>query len=359
MPHLFDPLTIKSITLKNRIGVSPMCQYSAEDGHANDWHLVHQGARAVGGAALIITEATGVTAEGRITPGCMGIWKDSQIEPLARITRFLKQHGVVPGIQIAHAGRKASSALPWEGGAHLDKGQGGWDIVGPTNAPFGGKQMKVPTALDKDGIAAIVAAFKDSANRAKEAGYEWLEIHGAHGYLLHSFLSPLTNTRNDEYGGSLKNRSRMLLEIVSAVQTVWPDNLPLSVRLSATDWVEGGWTGNDSVELAKMLKDAGVNLVDCSSGGLRAEDAGVYSKSAGAGYQVPLAEQVKREAGVLTAAVGMITEPMQADQIIRNGQADMVYLAREMLRNPYWPIEAARDVHKKDAVKLPVQYERA
>lgn len=359
MPHLFDPLTIKSVTLKNRIGVSPMCQYSAENGHANDWHLVHQGTRAIGGAALIITEATAVAAEGRITPGCMGLWQDSQIEPLARITKFLKQHGAVPGIQIGHAGRKASSALPWDGGQHLENSQGGWDIVGPTAMPFGGQQMKKPTALDKAGIAVIIAAFRDSAQRAKEAGYEWLELHGAHGYLIHSFLSPLTNTRNDEYGGPLKNRARMLLEIISAVQTVWPDNLPLSVRLSATDWVEGGWTVDDSVELAKILKEAGIDLVDCSSGGLRAEDAPVYAKAAGAGYQLPLADKVKREAGILTAAVGMITEPMQADQIIRNGQADMVYLAREMLRNPYWPIEAARDVHKKDAVKLPVQYARA
>lgn len=359
MPSLFDPLIIKSITLKNRIGMSPMCQYSSENGHANDWHLVHQGTRAIGGAALVITEATGVMPEGRITPACMGLWQDSQIEPLARITRFLKQHGAVPGIQIAHAGRKASSALPWDGGAHLTNDQGGWDIVGPTDVPFGGAQMKKPMPLDKSRIEAIVTSFRDTAKRAKEAGYEWLEIHGAHGYLIHSFLSPLTNTRNDEYGGSLKNRARMLLDVVAAVQTVWPENLPLSVRISATDWVEGGWTGDDSVELAKLLKDAGVDLVDCSSGGLRAEDGPVYTKAAGAGYQVPLAEQVKREAGVLTAAVGMITEPMQADQIIRNGQADMVYLARELLRNPYWPIEAARMVHKKDAVKLPVQYARA
>ena len=357
MTHLFSPLTIKSVTLKNRIGVSPMCQYSSDNGHANDWHLVHQGSRAVGGAALIITEATAVTADGRITPGCMGLWQDSQIEPLTRITKFLKEHGAVPGIQIGHAGRKASSALPWDGGHHLNNNEGGWDIIGPTDVPFGGDQMKKPTALDKSGIEKIVSAFRDTANRAKEAGYQWLELHAAHGYLIHSFLSPLTNTRNDEYGGSLKNRARLLLEATAAARKTWPDNLPLSVRISATDWVDGGWTLDDSVELAKLLKDAGVDFVDCSSGGLRAEDAKIYP--VGAGYQTPLAEKVKREANVKTAAVGMITEPMQADQIIRNGQADMVYLAREMLRDPYWPTRAAQDVHQKDAVKRPIQYGRA
>jgi 2,4-dienoyl-CoA reductase-like NADH-dependent reductase (Old Yellow Enzyme family) len=357
MPHLFDPLTIKSITLKNRIGVSPMCQYSSENGHATDWHLVHLGTRAIGGAALVIAEATAISSEGRITPGDAGLWQDSQIEPLARITKFIKQHGAVPGIQIAHAGRKASSALPWEGGQHLDNNQGGWDIVGPTDTPFGGNQMKKPIPLDKAGIKKVITDFRATAQRAKDAGYQWLELHAAHGYLMHSFLSPLTNTRTDEYGGDLKGRARLLLEVTKAVQEVWPENLPLSVRLSATDWVEGGWTSDDSVALATLLKDAGIDLIDCSSGALRAEDAKAYP--VGAGYQVPLAEAVKRGTGILTAAVGMITEPMQADQIIRNGQADMIYMARELLRNPYWPIQAAKTLHQKDAVKLPVQYARA
>jgi 2,4-dienoyl-CoA reductase-like NADH-dependent reductase (Old Yellow Enzyme family) len=357
MPNLFDPLTIKSITLRNRIGVSPMCQYSSDNGHANDWHLVHLGTRAAGGAALVIAEATAVLPEGRITPGCAGLWQDSQIEPLARINAFVKQHGAVPGIQIAHAGRKASSALPWDGGHHLENNEGGWDVIGPTDMPFGGKQMKKPAALDKVGIDRVVAAFRDTAQRAKNAGYQWLELHAAHGYLMHSFLSPLTNTRTDEYGGSLKNRARMLLEVTAAVQTVWPDNLPLTVRLSASDWVAGGWTVDDSIELAKLLKDAGIDLIDCSSGGLRAGDDKEYP--VGAGYQVPLADAVKNKAGILTAAVGMITQSMQADQIIRSGQADMVYMARELLRNPYWPIQAAREVHKKDAISLPVQYARA
>lgn len=357
MTHLFEPLTVKSVTLKNRIGMSPMCQYSAVDGHMNDWHFVHLTSRAVGGAGLIIAEATGVLPEGRITPGCTGLWQDSQIEPLARIVKAVKQYNAVPGIQIGHAGRKASAALPWAGGAHLSDKDGGWDIAGPTDEAFGGALTKKPKPLDKAGIARIVSAFRDSARRAREAGCEWLEIHAAHGYLLNSFLSSLTNTRNDEYGGSFENRARALMEVIAAVQDVWPENLPLAVRLSATDWVEGGWSAEDSVMLAKKLKAAGVDLVDCSSGGLRPQDVSHYP--VGPGYQVPLSEKVRHEAGILTAAVGMITDPAQADTIIRTGQADIVLLARELLRNPYWPAHAARVLGYKDKAVLPVQYGRA
>ncbi len=357
MPHLFSPLTIKSVTLRNRIGVSPMCQYSSENGHANDWHFVHLTSRAIGGAGLVIAEATAVTPAGRITPGCAGLWQDSQIEPLARINAAIKQYGAIPGIQIGHAGRKASSALPWDGGHHLENNDGGWDIVGPTDQAFGDQQNKKPTALDVQGIHDIVAAFRASAARAVEAGYEWLEIHAAHGYLLHSFLSPLTNTRTDEYGGSLENRARALMEVITAVKDVWPDHLPLTVRLSASDWVAGGWQVEDSVVLAQMLKNAGVDLIDCSSGGIRAHDSKHYPS--GPGYQVPLAEKIKREAGVATAAVGLITEFKQADDIIRSQQADIVLLARELLRNPYWPIHAARALGYKDALSLPVQYARS
>lgn len=358
MPHLFEPLSVKSVTLRNRIGVSPMCQYCSEDGHATDWHLVHLGSRAVGGAALVITEATAVSPEGRISPGDAGLWQDSQIAPLARINRFLKAHGAVPGIQLGHAGRKASVAPPSRGGAHLANDEGGWDIVGPTAEPFGGeKNRKVPAPLDRSGIACVAASFADAARRAADAGYGWLEIHAAHGYLLHSFLSPLSNTRTDDYGGTFENRCRALMETVAAVRSVWPEHRPLAVRLSATDWVAGGWTVDDSVALARALKTAGVDLVDCSSGALRPQDLPHYP--VGPGYQVPLAETVRRETGIMTAAVGMITDPAQADQIIRNGQADMVYLARELLRDPYWPVRAARALGHGERLKLPVQYARA
>lgn len=357
MTHLFDPLTIKSVTLRNRIGVSPMCQYSAQDGHMNDWHFVHLVTRAIGGAALVMVEATGVLPEGRITPGCTGLWQDSQIEPLQKINAEIKKYGAVPGIQLAHAGRKASSALPWDGGHHLNNDQGGWDIVGPTDQAFGGNQTKKPAMLDKAGIARVAQAYADSAARALKAGSEWVEIHAAHGYLLHGFLSPLSNTRNDEYGGSFENRTRALMEVVAAVKTAWPENLPLAVRLSATDWVEGGWTGDDSVRLAKMLKSAGIDLIDCSSGAIRPDDGKFYP--VGPGFQVPLAEQIRKESGILTAAVGMITEAAQADTIIRTGQADMVLLAREILRNPYWPLHAARALGHQDKISLPLQYARA
>lgn len=355
MPHLFDPLTIKSVTLRNRIGMSPMCMYSSEDGHANDWHFTHLVSRAIGGVGLIIVEATGVLPEGRISPGDMGIWKDSHIAPLKRITDELKKYGAVPGIQIAHAGRKASADLPWNGGESLNNDQGGWETVGPTDKAFGFDLPKAPRAMTLEDIANVTTAFKEAAARAVKAGFEWLEIHAAHGYLLHSFLSPLSNTRTDNYGGSFEKRIRLLLEIVEAVKETWPKDKPLTVRISASDWVEGGWTIEDSVALAKKLKEAGIDLVDCSSGG----NTGDAKIPVGAGYQLPFAEAVKKQADIATAAVGMITEAMQADQIIRNGQADLVYLGRELLRNPYWAIEAAKTVHKKDAIKFPVQYERA
>ena len=355
MPHLFEPLTIKSVTLRNRIGMSPMCMYSSVEGHANEWHFTHQVSRAVGGVALVITEATAVTAEGRITPGDMGLWQDSQIEPLKRITDELKKHGAVPGIQLAHAGRKASAALPWEGGASISNEQGGWEILSVTDQAFGFDLTRSPKALDEAGIRRIIDAFRDAAARAVKAGYEWLEIHAAHGYLLHSFLSPLTNTRTDQYGGSFDNRLRMLLEVISAVQAVWPKDKPLTVRISASDWTEGGLTIEDSVKISAKLKEAGIDLVDCSSGGL----IGDAKIAVGAGYQLPFADRIKNETGVMTAAVGMITDPMQADQIIRNGQADLILLGRELLRHPYWAHDAAIAVHKKDALKKPVQYGRS
>lgn len=353
--HLFQPLTIKSITLRNRIGVSPMCEYSSEDGVATDWHLVHLGARAVGGAGLIIAEATAVSPEGRITPGDAGIWADKHVEPIARINRFVKQHGAVAGIQIAHAGRKASAARPWEGGAHLPDDQGGWQIVAPSPLPFGGELNKVPREMTEADIRKVQEDFVAAAKRALTAGCEWLELHSAHGYLSHEFLSPLTNQRQDKYGGSFENRIRFLLETTQAVRDVWPDNLPLTVRISCTDWVEGGWDIEQSIALVNQLKAAGVDLIDCSSGGT-VPDAKV---PVAAGYQVPFAERIRREANIATAAVGLITEPAHADEIIRNGRADVVLLAREFLREPYWPLKAASVLGKKKALTIPSQYARA
>lgn len=351
--HLFSPLKLRDIQFKNRVVVSPMCQYSCEDGFANDWHLVHLGSRAVGGAALVIVEATGVTAEGRISPRDMGLWKDEQMEPLARIVRFMKLQGAVAGIQLAHAGRKASTDAPWRGGGPLTVEQGGWrPIYAPSAIAFSDDSIK-PEALDKAGIQRIVKAFAESARRALEAGFEVVELHGAHGYLMNSFLSPLGNQRTDEYGGSFENRTRFAREVVEAVRKVWPERLPLFLRISASDWAEGGWTVKDSVALAKMVKPLGVDLIDCSSGGMVP-----YAKIAvGAGYQVPFSTEVRRDAGIATAAVGMITDAMQADQIIRNGDADLVVMARELLRDPYWPLHAAKAVHQD--VEWPVQYARS
>ena len=355
--HLFSPLTIKSITLRNRIGVSPMCQYSSEDGLLNDWHLVHLGSRAVGGAGLIIVEATGVEPRGRITPGDAGLWSDKHIEPLARINRFLKQHGSVPGIQLAHAGRKASAARPWdEDGRSLSDSEGGWETIAPSAIAFGQELSRVPREMTVEDIRSVQQAFRSATVRALEAGCEWLELHAAHGYLLHSFYSPLSNHRTDAYGGSFDNRIRMTIETTRVMRKVWPEKLPFAVRLSCTDWVEGGWTIDESVELAKRLKAEGVDLIDCSSGFVTPD----YDKIPfGSGFQVPFAERIRKEADILTAAVGYITHAMQADGIIRNGRADIVLLAREMLRNPYWSFEAASIVHKKKALTLPIQYARA
>lgn len=355
MTHLFDPLTIKSVTLRNRIGMSPMCMYSSEDGHATDWHFVHMVTRAIGGAGLLIAEATAVLPEGRITPGDAGLWQDSQIAPLKRITDEVKKYGAVPGIQLAHAGRKASTARPWDGGASLTDESGAWHTFAPSALAFGGNLVHTPREMTHDDIARVTQAFRDAAARAVQAGYEWLEIHAAHGYLLHEFLSPLSNERRDEYGGSFENRCRMLFEVIAAVQETWPKDKPLTVRISATDWVANGWTSQDSIALAHHLKAAGIDLIDCSTGG-NTPDAKI---PVGAGYQLPFADSIKRETGIMTAAVGMITEAMQADQIIRNNQADIVLLGRELLRNPYWPMHAAKAVHKKDAIQPPVQYGRS
>ena len=353
MTDLFSPLTLRGVTLKNRLGISPMCQYSSQDGFASDWHLVHLGSRAVGGAALVMTEASAVLPEGRITSGDLGIYKDEHIEMLSRIFRFVEQQGAVPGMQLAHAGRKASTDLPWKGGKPVDASAGGWTpIFGPTAVPFD-TGYQTPKEMSKSEIATVIAAFAAASRRALAAGAKVIEIHAAHGYLINSFLSPLSNQRTDEYGGSLANRTRLLQEITVAIRKVWPDNLPLFVRLSATDWVDGGWTIDDSVELARLLKPLGVDLIDCSSGGLVP-----YAKiPVGAGYQVPLASQVRREAQIPTATVGMITEAMQADQIIRNGEADLILTARASLRDPYLPLHAASTVHKE--TKWPDQYLRA
>jgi 2,4-dienoyl-CoA reductase-like NADH-dependent reductase (Old Yellow Enzyme family) len=351
-PSLFAPLKIREVTLRNRIAVSPMCEYSSEDGFATDWHLVHLGSRAVGGAGLVMAEATAVEARGRITPGDLGIWKDEHIETLARIAAFIKQHGAVPAIQIAHAGRKASCHIPWKGGEPIPAKDGGWQTVAPSPVPFR-ETDPVPHQLDQEEIRSIAGSFAAAARRALTAGFEVVEIHSAHGYLLHEFLSPLSNRRTDEYGGPFENRIRLLLEVADAVRSVWPERLPLFVRISATDWKEGGWTIDDSVMAAAHLRPKGVDLIDCSSGGL-AVDAKI---PAGPAFQVPFAERIRREAKILTGGVGFITEPRQAEEIIRSGQADLVLLAREFLRDPYWPLHAARILGVEMAP--PVQYSRA
>ncbi len=354
MSHLFDPFALRGITIRNRIGVSPMCQYSAEDGFANDWHLVHLGARASGGAGLVIAEATAVEARGRISPQDLGIWQDVHVEMLSRITSFIRSQGATSAIQLAHAGRKASTARPWEGGGPVAADQGGWQPVGASPIPFA-EGYPTPAELSTADVGGIVAAFRTAAVRADAAGFDVIELHAAHGYLLHSFLSPLSNQRTDRYGGSFENRIRLLVETAAATRALWPERKPLFVRISCTDWVEGGWTIEESVELARKLKDSGVDLIDCSSGGT----AATAQIPVGAGYQTPFAERIRREANIPTAAVGMITQPMQADQIVRNGQADMVLLARELLRDPYWPIHAAKALHKLDQASIPPQYGRA
>lgn len=350
--HLFSALRIKSLTLKNRIAVSPMCQYSSIDGYASDWHLVHLGSRAVGGAALVFTEATAVTPEGRITPYDLGIWSDDHIDFLTRVTSFISAQDAVPGIQIAHAGRKASTTRPWEGGDKIEKNMGGWQVVAPSAIPFTSDSL-VPTELTLSEIQSLTNAFVQAAQRALEAGFKVLEIHGAHGYLFHEFLSPLSNLRKDNYGGSFENRTRFLLDVVRAVRTEWPDDYPLFVRISATDWVEKGWSIEDSIRLCTHLKASGVDLIDCSSGG----NVGSVSIPAGPGYQTVFAERIRKESQIATGAVGLIVSPAQADHIIRTQQADIVLLAREMLRDPYFPLRAARELHQ-DA-HPPAQYLRA
>jgi len=350
--QLFSPLQIREVSLRNRIVVSPMCQYSSEDGYATDWHLVHLGSRAVGGASVVFTEATAVSPEGRISPDDLGIWSDNHIPMLARIFRFIDDHGAAPAIQLAHAGRKASTAAPWNGGGAVTESAGGWKPVAPSALRFS-DSLPTPDALNADGIAHVVASFRQGARRAREAGARIVEIHAAHGYLLQEFLSPLANRRDDCYGGPLENRARLLCDVAQAIRLEWPGGLPLFVRISATDWVEGGWTMDDSVALASQLKPFGVDLIDCSSGGA-VPAAPVF---AGAGFQVPFAERIRKETGLLSGAVGMITSPQQADQIIRTGQADIVLLARELLRDPYWPLRAADEL--KQEGPWPKQYARA
>ncbi|MDB5030495.1 NADH:flavin oxidoreductase/NADH oxidase [Mucilaginibacter sp.] len=352
MPHLFSPLKIKDIEFKNRITVSPMCEYSSVDGFANNWHLVHLGSRAIGGAALVITEANAVSAEGRITYADLGIYKDEHIPKLKEITDFIHEHGAIAGTQLAHAGRKASHQRPWDGGAQIPSDQpNGWRAVAPSAVPFN-EIDEAPIELDKAGIEKVKADFKAATLRAIQAGFKVIEIHAAHGYLLHEFYSPLSNKRTDEYGGSFENRIRLLLEVVETVQEVWPATNPLFVRISSTDWTEGGWTGEDSVALAKILKDKGIDLVDCSSGGNVLVPIPLKP-----GYQVEFAEAI-RKTGILTGAVGLITESKQAEDIIQTGQADMIIIARELLRDPYFPLRAAHELGFED-IKWPVQYERA
>lgn len=350
---LFSPLTLRSITLRNRIVVSPMCEYSSVDGFANDWHLVHLGSRAVGGAGLVFTEATAVVPDGRISPSDLGIWKDAHIEPLARITRFIREHGAVPGMQLAHAGRKASTARPWEGGAPLSVAQGGWSPIAAPSAIAFSDGYQTPEALDISGIQDIISAFAHAARRALDAGFEVIELHGAHGYLVSEFLSPLSNTRTDNYGGSFENRMRLLREIIKAVREVWPERLPIFLRISASDWTEGGWDIEQSVELARIVAPLGVDLIDCSSGG----NIPKVRIPLGPGYQVPFAERVRRDSGVPTGAVGLITTALQAEEIVRSGRADVVLLAREELRDPYFPLHAAKELGAE--VEWPKQYLRA
>ncbi len=351
---LFSPLQLAGLTFPNRIVVSPMCEYSSEDGFANDWHLVHLGSRAVGGAGLVFAEASAVTPEGRISPQDLGFWKDEHIPGLKRIVDFLHSQGARAGIQLAHAGRKASMSRPWDGEERVKPlSEGGWtEVLAPSAVPFSEKYAQ-PAALDAAGIKRLVEAFQLAARRALKAGFDVIEIHSAHGYLLHEFLSPLSNRRTDEYGGNLENRARLLIEVVDTVREVWPLDLPLFVRISATDWAPGGWDLTQSVALAKMLKPQGVDLVDVSSGGLV---PGV-TIPAGPGYQTPFAEEIRKQAQISTGSVGMITGAAQAEHILRTGQADMIFVAREFLRDPYWPLHAAQHLH--DSTPWPPQYLRA
>jgi 2,4-dienoyl-CoA reductase-like NADH-dependent reductase (Old Yellow Enzyme family) len=351
-PHLFRPVTFRSVTARNRIMVSPMCQYSAIDGVANDWHFQHLASRAVGGAGIVCVEMTNVEARGRITAGCMGLWNDAQRDALARIARFVKAQGAVAAIQLAHAGRKASTMRPWEGGKGLMPAQGGWPIIGPSAIPFG-EGYPVPQEMDEKTISDVVKLFAASARRSREAGFDVIELHGAHGYLISSFLSPISNRRSDRYGGSFENRARFLLEVVDSVRSEWPKDKPLFVRISCTDWMEGGWGIEDTVKLAQLLKAGGkVDLIDCSGGGVDSrQKLNPYP-----GYQVPFAAAVRSRASVATGAVGLISSPDMAEQIIAGGQADLVVMARAFLNDPYWPLHAAKVLKAK--IPWPPQYER-
>lgn len=353
MAELFKPLKIKSIELKNRIVISPMCEYSSEDGFANDWHFVHLGSRAVGGAGLIISEAAAVSPEGRITPDDLGIWKDEHISELQKIVGFIHDNGSVAGVQLAHAGRKASHQSPWKGGGLVASNEPqGWQSVAPSAIAYK-EGTEAPIALDEAGLTKIIQDFKEATKRSIKVGFKVIELHAAHGYLLHQFLSPLTNKRTDHYGGSFENRIRFLLEVTAAVQEVWPADLPLFVRISATDWAEGGWTAAGSVKLSAILKDKGVDLIDCSTAGL----VSWQKIPAGPGFQVPFAEQIKKETGILTGAVGLLTEAAQMEEIVAAGKADLVLIARESLRDPYFPLHVAAQLGVD--LPWPNQYDRA
>lgn len=352
MSLLFSPISIKNITLKNRIVVSPMCEYSAVDGFANNWHLVHLGSRAVGGAALVMVEATAVSPEGRISIADLGIWKDDHIHKLKEITDFIYDNNAIAGIQLAHAGRKASFDIPWSSPQQLDEGNGGWETVSASAEVFNPTD-KTPITLDRIGIEKVKSDFKSATLRAIKAGFKVIEIHAAHGYLLHQFLSPISNRRTDEYGGSFENRIRLLIETVEEVQDVWPKENPLFVRISATDWAEGGWTLEESIQLSTQLKAMGVDLIDTSSGGLTLAQQIPLS----AGYQVPFALSIKKDVGILTGAVGLITGAKQAEAILQNGEADLIFIAREFLRDPYFPLHAAFELEYD--IRWPSQYERA
>ncbi|MGH8062824.1 MAG: NADH:flavin oxidoreductase/NADH oxidase [Pseudoxanthomonas sp.] len=349
---LFEPLQQRSLKLRNRIAVSPMCQYSLPDGAPGDWHLAHLGSRATGGASVVITEASAVSAEGRISPADAGIWNDAQAQAWARIAAFISAQGAVAGIQLAHAGRKASTAEPWKGGNRVGPENGGWEPVAPSALAFSA-DYPMPRALDKAGIAGVIADFRAAAVRALDAGFELIELHAAHGYLLHQFLSPLSNLREDRWGGGFENRTRLVREVLVALREVWPERYPLWLRISATDWVEGGWDIEQSVELSRSVRGLGVDLVDVSSGGL----ASGVRIPVGPGYQVGFAARIRKEAGIATGAVGLITEPQHAQDIIANGEADVVLLAREELRDPYWPRRAAKELGVE--IQAPLQYGRA
>ena len=350
---LFTPFTLRSLTLRNRVVVSPMCQYSSTDGFATDWHLVHLGSRAVGGAALVIAEATAVSPEGRISPNDLGIWSDAHVEPLRRITAFVREQGAIAGMQLAHAGRKASVDVPWRGGKALDESEGGWRPIYAPSADAFSARTPVPREMSTHDITRVIDDFVQATIRARDAGFQVIELHGAHGYLLHEFLSPLSNKRTDAYGGSFENRTRMTLETVDAVRAVWPEELPLLVRLSATDWTDGGWDVEQSIELSRQLARRGVDLIDCSTGG----NVAGATIPIGPGYQVGFAERIRRDANIPTGAVGLITDPAQAEEIVASGKADVVILARELLRDPYWPLRAAKVLGS--SIDWPPQYLRA